>query len=73
MTTKNYDFLKFIHKKGFSQIRLCRQCNGISEPKLSRIINGHATPSETELLQLSAALNSPAGILKRFFQVHGKV
>lgn len=73
MTTKNYDFLKLLQGKGFNQVRLCRQCKSISEPMLSRIINGHHLPTDEQIDTIARLLNvSVAKIQNCFKKSEGK-
>lgn len=67
MTNKNYEFLKTIHKKGFSQVELSNSCRSISEPMLSRIINGHKQPTDDQLEELAVILKISACTIRKYF------
>lgn len=72
MTTKNYNFLQLLQRKGFTQVSLCHQCKSISEPMLSRIINGYSLPKDSTLQELSRILNTPIKDISKILNMKNK-
>lgn len=68
MTMKNYDFLKFMSKNGFSQVSLSTACENISEPMLSRIINGRKVPTSEQISELAKALKTSDLTIQKMFK-----
>lgn len=68
MTMKNYDFLKLMSKNGFSQVSLSTACDNISEPMLSRIINGRKIPTSEQISELAKALRTSELSIQKLFK-----
>lgn len=59
MKNVKFELLRAIKEAGLTQGALVRKANLQSETRLSRIINGLAEPTKTEMNAISIALNAP--------------
>lgn len=68
MKRKRFKFLVFIANRGLTQTEISRK-SGISEARLSRIVNGHKNPSDDEVNNLANVLNaSELEVLKQLIE-----
>lgn len=66
MTSKKFQILELMWKSGLNQTKLSKVLK-CSEPRLSRIINGHIEPTEVEISKLSEIFKTSKETLKKIF------